>query len=69
VAESKASQATSFTLTAAKERFFFFPCAQYINYGILDCLLSFDCVMRQFVLYHLIKAPALFLMCLLLGYV
>jgi hypothetical protein len=35
-----------------------------LRYSI-HCL-SFDCVMRQFVLYHLIKAPALFLMCLLL---
>lgn len=46
VAESKPSQATSFTLTAAKERFFFFPCAQYINYGTLYtvCLLIVWCV-------------------------
>jgi hypothetical protein len=54
---------------SSKRTILFLPvCAIHkLRYSI-HCL-SFDCVMRQFVLYHLIKAPALFLMCLLLGYV
>lgn len=57
---------------SSKKTILFLPvCAIYTQttVGLYTLSVFWLRVMRQFVLYHLIKAPALFLMCLLLGYV
>lgn len=57
---------------SSKRTILFLPvCAIYTQtmVGLYTLSVFWLRVMRQFVLYHLIKAPALFLMCLLLGYV